>query len=93
MEQIVGGEECQRRLDAGPCRVVAHGLSRLDDGALGLDERFRQHYPADVMPPPVVAFEPRGVAVGFLGPTRHWPPRQLTNAGQMGFCERQFIGS
>ncbi len=70
VEQIVRREQWQRRAHACAAGVVAQCLLGVQHGTAGFVERRRHDDAADVVAPPVVAFEPRRVAVGLLGPPR-----------------------
>ncbi len=92
VEQVVGREHRQRRVHPGAPGPVAQRLLRVQDRSPRLGERRRHDDPADVVAPPVVAFEARRVAVGLLGPPRHRAAHQLADARQVRLGERQLVG-
>ncbi len=58
----------------------------------GFGERGRHDDAADVVAPPVIAFEARGVAVGLLGPPRHRACHQVADSPQMWLGDGELVG-
>jgi hypothetical protein len=91
VEQIVGRIQRQRRVDAGPPRIAFQCLLRVQNCSFGLGERRRLDDLADVVAPAVVALQPCWIAVGLLGPPRHWAAHQLTDTPEVGLSDGQLV--